>query len=34
MEAKILSTLNEENNPNIVKMVDTFFNDSSPVLVF
>lgn len=34
MEAKVLNTLNEESNPNIVKLVDAFFNDSSPVLVF
>ncbi|CAD8145126.1 unnamed protein product [Paramecium octaurelia] len=34
MEAKVLNTLNEESNPNIVRLVDAFFNDSSPVLVF
>lgn len=34
VEAQILLRLNEIGNKNIVKLVDLYINDTSPVLVF
>lgn len=34
MEAHIIDILNEEKKASIVKLVDMYMNDTSPVLVF